>query len=281
MKRSFTMFTDAYFSFVDDDGWAIASHIALTTLMSMFPFLIFVTALAGFLGSKDLADMAASLLLQTWPEEVAGPIAREIHNVLTQSRGGLITIGAVLSLYLASSGVEAIRTGLNRAYAVRDKRAWWVLRLESFGFVLLGAIALLTLAFLVVLGPLIWAGLESHLPALEPLAGVVTTARYLLTVTVVGVVLIVAHKWLPAESHSVRQILPGVILTVALSLMFAIGFAAYLAQFARNYVTTYAGIASVMIALVFLYALASIFVFGGELNAAICRAKKRDGPLRF
>ncbi len=281
MKRSFSIFTDAYFSFVDDDGWAIASHIALTTLMSMFPFLIFVTALAGFLGSKDLADTAASLLLQTWPQEVATPIAREVHSVLTQSRGGLITLGAVLSLYLASSGVEAIRTGLNRAYAVRDKRSWWILRLESLGFVLLGALALLTLAFLVVLGPLIWSGLESHLPALEPLAGVVTAARYVLTITVVGLVLIVAHKCLPAETHALRQILPGVILTVSLSLMFAIGFAAYLAQFARNYVTTYAGIASVMIALVFLYALATIFVFGGELNAAICRARKRDGPLRF
>lgn len=117
MKRSFTILRDAYFSFMDDDGWAIASHIALTTLMSMFPFLIFVTALAGFLGSKDLADMAASLLLETWPEEVAGPIAREVHSVLTQSRGGLITFGAVLALYFASSGVEAIRTGLNRAYA--------------------------------------------------------------------------------------------------------------------------------------------------------------------
>jgi membrane protein len=281
MKQCFTLISDAYFSFIDDDGWAVASHIALTTLMSMFPFLIFVTALAGFLGSKDLADMAASLLLQTWPEEVAGPIAREIHSVLTQSRSGLITFGAVLALYFASSGVEAIRTGLNRAYAVRDKRAWWVLRMEAVGFVLLGALALLTLAFLVVLGPFIWSGLEDHLPGLEPLARVVMIGRYVVTVLVLSLVLIVAHKWLPAEKHSLRQVMPGIVLTVVLSLIFAIGFAAYLAQFARNYVTTYAGIASVMIALVFLYSLASIFVFGGELNAAICRAQKREGALRF
>ncbi len=281
MKQCFTLISDAYFSFIDDDGWAVASHIALTTLMSMFPFLIFVTALAGFLGSKDLADMAASILLQTWPEEVAGPIAREIHSVLTQSRSGLITFGAVLALYFASSGVEAIRTGLNRAYAVRDKRAWWVLRMEAVGFVLLGALALLTLAFLVVLGPFIWSGLEDHLPGLEPLARVVMIGRYVVTVMVLSLVLIVAHKWLPAEKHSLRQVMPGIVLTVVLSLIFAIGFAAYLAQFARNYVTTYAGIASVMIALVFLYSLASIFVFGGELNAAICRAQKREGALRF
>ena len=58
-----------------DDGWAIASHIALSTLMALFPFLIVVTALAGFfLGSKELADEAARLLLEAWPPEVAGPI---------------------------------------------------------------------------------------------------------------------------------------------------------------------------------------------------------------
>jgi membrane protein len=60
-----------------------------------------------------------------------------------------------------------------------------------------------------------------------------------------------------------------------------IAFGSFLAEFARSYVTTYAGLASVMIALVFLYMIASIFIFGGELNAAILRAKrKRNGNLR-
>jgi membrane protein len=37
-------------------------------------------------------------------------------------------------------------------------------------------------------------------------------------------------------------------------------------------VATYAGLASVMIAIVFLYSLAAIFIFGGEFNAALIRA---------
>lgn len=281
MKPLFNLLSDASVSFIEDDGWAVASHIALTILMSMFPFLIFVTALAGFLGSKELADMAASLLLETWPQEVAAPISREIHNVLTQTRSGLATLGAVLSIYFASSGVEAIRIGLNRAYGVRDKRAWWMTRIESIGFALLGAMALLTLALLVVLLPLAWARIEDHLPRLEHYALAITVARYALTVFVLAVVLVMAHKWLPAERHSLGQVMPGVLITIVLSSSFGVAFAAYLAQFARTYVTTYAGIASVMVALVFLYALASIFVFGGELNAAICRARKRDAALRF
>ena len=62
MKRAAQIASDAFRHFIDDDGWAIASHIALSTLMALFPFLIVVTALAGFfLGSKELADEATIL----------------------------------------------------------------------------------------------------------------------------------------------------------------------------------------------------------------------------
>lgn len=276
MRTILRAFIDAYYGFLDDDGWAIASHIALATLTSMFPFLIFLTALAGFLGSKSLADQAAALMLQSWPKQVADPISAEVQNVLTQARSGLLTIGAVLALYFSSSGIEALRIGLNRAYGVKERRSWWLLRLESIAYVLIGAIALLAMAFLVVLGPLIWATVLKYGPALGRLDTMVAFAGYGITALIVAAALVIAHVWLPAERHTLREIAPGVVLTLALSFAFAIAFGAYLAEFARNYVTTYAGLASVMIALLFLYALASIFLFGGELNAALFRNRRSD-----
>ena len=75
--------------------------------------------------------------------------------MLTAPRGGLLTLGAVLSSYFASSAIEALRVGLNRAYGLVGERGpWWLLRLQSLGLVLVGSLALLALAFLVVLGPL-------------------------------------------------------------------------------------------------------------------------------
>ena len=141
--------------FAADDGWAIASYIGLSLLTSLFPFLIFVAALAGFLGSAELANEAARLVFAEWPDVVARPISQEVSAVLTAPRGGLLTLGAVLSVYFASSAIEALRVGLNRAYGLVEKRAWWRLRLQSLVLVLVGSIALLALAFLVVLGPLI------------------------------------------------------------------------------------------------------------------------------
>jgi uncharacterized BrkB/YihY/UPF0761 family membrane protein len=114
-----------------------------------------VTGIAGFIGSVDLANEVARLLLEAWPDEVAGPLATEIHHVLTTPHGGLVTIGGVFALYFSSSGIESLRIGLNRAYELRERRSFWVLPLESIGFVLLSAIALVMLALLIVLGPLL------------------------------------------------------------------------------------------------------------------------------
>jgi membrane protein len=123
IRQSLHIVLDAFYRFDRDDGWAIASHIALSILMSVFPFLIVVTAIAAFIGFVKLADEVAQLLFEAWPDEVAGPLATEIHHVLTSSHGGLVTIGGVFALYFASSGIESLRIGLNRAYELRERRS--------------------------------------------------------------------------------------------------------------------------------------------------------------
>jgi membrane protein len=263
---------DAYYKFLADDGWAIASHIALSALMALFPFLILVTALAGFLfGSTQLADEVASILLQMWPTEVASPIAGEIRRVLLGARGDLLTIGVALAIYFASSGIESLRIGLNRAYGVSESRSWWILRLESIGYVLIAAIALLVLSFLVVLAPLIFASAVRYVPLLEPLWFMFNFLRIAVASTVLIVALVIVHKWLPAGRRQLLTVTPGIVVTLLLWLLAGELFGDYLARFAYTYVTYYAGLASAMIALVFLYVIATIFIFGGELNAAILR----------
>lgn len=116
IRDAFNVALDAFYTFLADDGWAIASHIALSALMALFPFLIVITSLAGVFGSKELADRAAEMMLETWPTQVADALSGEIHNVLTQSHSGVFTIGVVLALYFASNGVESLRVGLNRIY---------------------------------------------------------------------------------------------------------------------------------------------------------------------
>src|SRR5499433_3916548 len=218
MRRAFNIALDAYWRFLADDGWAIASHIALSALMAMFPFFLLLTSLAGV---------------------------------------------------FASSGVESLRIGLNRAYGVVETRHWILLRLESIAYVLVAAVGLLALGFLIVLGPLIFRTALRYAPWLEPLEGTFTFFRIAIAVVVLTIALFVAHKWLPAGRRRVLAILPGSVATLVLWLVAGIAFGRYLAEFATAYVSYYAGLASAMIALVFLYWTASIFVYGGALNAAM------------
>ncbi len=276
LRRSFRIAYDAFNHFLAADGWAIASHIALSTLMAMFPFLIVVTAFAGAVfGSKELADEAAQILLQAWPQEVAGPIAVDIHDVLTSDHGGLLTFGLAFAVYFASSGIESLRIGLNRAYDVGERRSLWLLRLESVAYVLIGAVALLAFAFLVVLAPLIWVKLLKYAPALEPFRETITFARFFVAAVVLVIALLIVHLWLPAGRRRLLDVAPGIVATLLLWLLTGELFGRYLAEFAFAYSIMYAGLASAMIALVFLYVCALIFIYGGELNSAIMKARQR------
>jgi len=276
IRLCYRVVIDAFLHFIADDGWAIASHIALSVLMAMFPFLIVVTALAGFIDSGNLADEVARLIVAAWPKEVAGPIAKEIHNVLTTARGGVLTIGAVLAVYFASSGIESLRIGLNRAYGLNEERRWWLLRLESIGYVLVSAVALLALAFLVVLGPLIFKAAAAYAPWIEPLEAHYNVARFGVGGFVLAVSLVILHMWLPAGRRRLGKVWPGIAATLMLWLACGFAFGRYLSSFSYTYVTYYGGLASAMIALVFLYYSAWIFVYGGELNAAIARVRDAD-----
>ena len=267
---------DAFQAFIRDDGWAIASHIALSMLMSLFPFLIFVTALTGYFGSQDLADQVAALLLEAWPVEVAGPISAEIASVLTNSHSGLLTIGVLLAIYFSSSSIESLRIGLNRAYNQMELRPWWLLRLESIGYVLVGAAALIALSFLILFWPVLFRTAQRYLPAQMPLEDTYTYLRFTIASVILVSALVLVHKWLPAGRRRLRDIAPGIVVTLVLWLFVGVLFGRYLAEFAGTYVTMYAGLATAMVALVFLYWTASIFVYGGELNAVIRSARERD-----
>jgi membrane protein len=159
-----------------------------------------------------------------------------------------------------------------------ERRRWYWLRLESIGYTLIAAFTSLAMAFLIVLGPLIIEAVRRHIPLLvETNEQFLNVTRYGITIAALVVALFILHAWLPAGRRGFLQILPGIIFTLVASLVSGIVFGQYLARFANNYVTMYAGLASVIIALVFLYFLAAIFVYGGELNAAIIKSRLPHG----
>ncbi len=253
-----------------NDGWAMASHVALSGLLALFPFMIFLTAIASFLGNKALADTSVNMIFDAFPTSVAEPLANEVHTVLLGQRTDFLTVGAILALWFSSSGVEAMRNALNRAYGEKDERWFITTRLNALLFVGLGACALLSLAFLVVLGPSLWALTLEFVPEFSALTAGFNVLRYSFTGLALLSTLVFAHLWLPSGKRTLKQVLPGVILTLVAWMIAALGFAWYLSHFA-SYSKTYAGFAGATIALIFLYYLAILFIAGGEFNAALLK----------
>jgi membrane protein len=264
LRRAWKVVADAFGHFNADDGWAMASHVALSALMALFPFVIFVAALAGFIGQAALAGRVAEILFATWPEQVAGPIAAEVTRVLTQAHSNLLTVSALVALYLASNGVEAARTALNRAYRVYDRRSIFFRRAQSLAFVLIGAGAFLIAATIVVGA--------AGLPALTQFSQGLAYAGLALTTVLVVAGLIVAHLFLPAGRPPWRALWPGIVGTLVTWVIAGWVFAFYLREFA-NYTATYAGLAGVVIAIFFLYVVALLMIFGAEFNAALQRLR--------
>ena len=261
---------DALGHFNNDDGWAMASHLAITALMALFPFLIFATTLASFLGAQAFADTAVHLVFDTWPPQIAKPIAREVLNVLTVQRTDLLTYGVVLAAYFASNGIEALRTSLNRAYRVAEPRGILYRRAQSLFFVVIATVGFVMISVLLVLAPLLARLAEAHFEWIKPYMGTFTVWRYIIASAVIIGGLFAVHYWLPAGKRRFLSLVPGILFTLVGWLIGSTLFATYLDHFS-SYVTTYAGLASIMIAVVFLYIVSAIFILGGEFNAAISR----------
>lgn len=261
---------DALGHFNDDDGWSMASHLAITALMALFPFLIFATTLASFLGAQAFAETAVHIVFDTWPEQIAAPIAREVVNVLTVQRSDLLTFGVILAAFFASNGIEALRTSLNRAYRVIETRSFIYRRLQSLAFVVIATVGFLVISVLLLFAPILARLAQANFEWIRPYMGTITLWRFVIASTVIVLGLIAVHFWLPAGKRRFTAIVPGIIFTLIGWVVGSTIFAAYLDRFS-SYVTTYAGLASIMIAVVFLYIVSAIFILGGELNAAISR----------
>ena len=267
---AFKVVWDAYCHFTEDDGWAMASHVALSGLLALFPFLIFGTALAGFLGAGDFSATAIHLLFDTWPADIAEPIASEIQRVLLMPRGGLLTLSVLAAAYFASNGVEALRISLNRAYRVPETRPWYVTRLASLGYVIAAVVVFAAISIVLVALPVAARFAQTRFPELLEDLSAIANWGLIGTGVVLLIGLVLSHKWLPAGQRRLIDVLPGVVMTVVVWTAFGFGFATYLSTFA-NYSATYAGLASIMVVLIFLYMVGVIFMLGAELNAALMK----------
>ncbi len=266
---------EAVQNFFQNEGHVVAGHLAFFGLLSIFPFLIFLTALAGFVGQTELGIEFVVFLLENIPEEVSDVLSVPIIEVVQDTRGELLTIGIVLSLWTASTGLEAIRGALDRACGVRRRRPLWWTRIESV-LLVVGAAACFIVAMLsLVLGPIVWTELEKIVELPDWLHAAWTAVRHAAGALLIVIAVCALYFILPARRQRARGVFPGAFAVLVLWLLAATLFSLYLEQFG-DYTVTYGSLGGVIVTLLFFYILAVSFVLGAEINAMILRHAELD-----
>jgi membrane protein len=261
-----------------DGGMTYAGHIAFMTLFSSFPFLIFLTTLAGEIGQTEAARDFITMALSILPVEVSGAIRPAIEEVMSERRTGLMTISILTALWATSSGIEALREALNQAYGVEETRAIWLLRLQSLAFTIIFSICIILVTLVLVIGPVLWSYIVPLLDVPWEWGWFYEALRYFVAVALLYLVVALLYRWLPSRHLPRREILPGAAVTVVLWVALASLFSLYLQNLGR-FSVTYGSLGGIVITLMFFYLSALIFIFGAELNSARRRveaARLRD-----
>ncbi|WP_380055383.1 YihY/virulence factor BrkB family protein [Falsihalocynthiibacter sp. SS001] len=261
--------------FHKQDGLALSSHVALSLMLAIFPFTIFALSLGSQLSSTVESENIMQLLFGNWPDVVAEPIERELRAVLAQGNSQTLTFGALMTMFFASNGAEAVRLAITRAYGEVDTRPYWRKRLLCIGFVLAGAVSITVVTVLLVLIPLYFAYFQDMVPIPEEWLSIFnsTPLRFAIAVVPIVAAVLAVNSLLTQTRRPISVIWPGAVLTIFAWAIFGQAFSYYLGHFAR-YSVTYAGLAGVMSGLIFLYLSAAILIIGATFNSALMDLKQ-------
>jgi len=261
--------------FLAHEGFMLAGHIAFVGILSLFPFLIFLIALLGFFGATEAGTYFAAFVFENMLDAVSETIETPLIQMFQDTYGNVLTFSMIGALWAAGTGIEGVRTAVNRAY--RDageppvrRLPYWRRRGQSLLLVLVFSGTLLAgLLF----APYVWFLIEELFALGEDFTPPWTAIRY----TFSGVLFLAAtctlYRWLPDRRPSWRGTLPGAVLVFAGSVAFSQLFSLFIDHF-DTYASVYGSLSGGILSLLFFYYLSVIFIFGAEVNAVA------DGMMR-
>jgi len=258
-------------SWVEEDLLSSAAQVAFYFAFALFPLLLFLVTLFGFV-LESAADLRAEMffyLRQVMPGSASDLVQKTIDEVTANSSGGKLTFGIAVALYSASVGIDSIRIALNGVYNLTETRAFWKTKLLTLLMTFILA-ALITVAlgiifygekFLTLI--LDWINLPIRSPVF---LGVLQWATVLVVLISTFALL---YNYLPKHKKNTWVwITPGAIIGIVLWLALSYAFRLYLDYF-NTYDKTYGSLGAVIILMLWLYLTALVILIGGSINAVL------------
>lgn len=245
-----------------------AGSLAFSSVLAMFPLLILLSASAAYVGQPGDAAALADRVMGYAPQLVRDAMQPVIEQVLAQRNQALLTIGVLATLWTASSGMQAVRSALNRAYGIERGLAFWKARIKVTLFTVIVGAGVLAAFSSVVIIPYVWRLLESNVGAGQDTLWLRNSVRYGSAFVALTVLYALMYGWLPDTRQRLYTVLPGAVVGAALWVT-AAATLSYTLRTAGNLALLYGSFAGVVATLVFLYLSATTLIFGAEINGVL------------
>jgi membrane protein len=256
----------------------MAAALSYYFVLSLFPALIFLSAVVAYLPVPDLFNQALALLARFLPADAMGLVQRVLADVISPNKGTFLSLGILGTLWAASGGFAAMIEALNIAYDVRDDRPFWKTRPLAVGLAFLtGALLLVALSVMVV-GPRFgqWLAGKVHLSGLFVLLWPFIHWTIAIGFTILAVEAL--YFLAPNVNQRLRATLPGAVVSVGswITLSYLLGL--YFRHFG-NFNRTYGTLGAAIALMIWLYWTGFAMLVGAELNQELAKISK-DGKLQ-
>lgn len=253
-----------------DDVFGHAAQLAFYFLFALFPMLIFLAALVGYLPIPHLLEQLLRYLSQVLPPTALVLVSQTLSEIMQQPRGGLLSFGLVTTIWAASSGLHALIYSLNIAYGVRKLRPWWKDRYLAlcltFSF---SALIIFALA-IVFFGSTLGNFLADMYYWNDTFRNGWQLFQWPLAVLVVWFILELIYYVAPNNRRPWRWFTPGAVFALATWLTISFAFKLYVTRIS-NYTLTYGSLGSVIALMFWLYLTSIVILIGGEINSVLER----------
>lgn len=253
--------------YLENDMLTYASALAFQALFSLFPFMIVLIAMLGILDLMQFFDWIREQAGVLLPDTAMDQVERVIDEV-QRPRGGLISVGLMVALWVASGAMRVTINALNVVYQVKEGRPFWKLYPLSILYTLCIAGMLITAAMLMVLGPQAMQWLAQQVGLEQLIVTLWTGLRWPVALTLLMLAVAFVYYMAPDVEQKIRFIIPGSVLSVLVWVAASMGFGFYIQHFA-DYSAVYGSIGAVIVLMMYFYISAAVLLFGAELNAVI------------
>ncbi|PTB96070.1 YihY/virulence factor BrkB family protein [Marivirga lumbricoides] len=255
-----------------------SNNIAFQFTLAIFPAIIFLFTLIPELPIDNLTEEVMNLLQETMPRSVYSEAEATIADILSKSRGGLLSFGFLAALYFATNGTTALMQAFNKTYRTKESRGFFKSKLVAISLTFLLAFVLFTSILLLIVAQQVLNFIqELGLINDDFIIYLFIALRFLVIFFLFQIAISVIYYLAPAVEEKWHFFNVGSVLATALCLAISFGFSFYINNFG-TYNKLYGSIGA-LIALMIWFSILSLFlIVGFELNVSLARAKNKEFP---